>query len=338
MSSAAIKPLRQVSRSRPPSSRNAGNVVPLHGLPEPGPRHWLLEGLVPAGAITILSGHSDLGKSYVALRMAYSVLTGQDFLGLRAKKHHVLWVDRELDQEETLRRAYAVARGMGLAEIPEGLFYLKPMYPVGHEETQRVILNAVKQHDVGLVILDSLSVGSQGDMGAQRDIVSLLKMIEEWGTVIAIDHITKREAAGNQSYATIFGSTFKRAIARSTLVLTKADSGGRLLRHDKSNFSNGGESIGFLMEFSENDKETMCVSFVRVDTDHPSMSGMKGKDPYESTLNSLLTLYSENFQAVSLAALAKARGVSEKTVRNHLTKLKKDGLVEGHKNNTYSPA
>ena len=101
-----------------------------------------------------------------------------------------------------------------------------------------------------MVIVDSLSIGAAGDMKEQRDVTPMLREIIKWGTVIAIDHITKSGAKGNQSQASIFGSVFKRNMARSTLKLVKSGTGLKLSQ-DKNNYGQQSAEIRYTMTFSE---------------------------------------------------------------------------------------
>ena len=58
---------------------------------------------------------------------------------------------------------------------------------------------------------------------------------------------------------------------------------------------------------------------------------------HRQTLAALEALYSQSGQPVELAPLAEARGLAEGTVRNHLTKLKREGVAEAHDDGTYEP-
>src|SRR5690606_5911578 len=77
----------------------ASSFVSLGTLAEPGPRLWTVGGLIPEKAVTILVGHSGVGKSYIALYLAMCVCVGRSFFGREVVKGSALWVDRELDQE-----------------------------------------------------------------------------------------------------------------------------------------------------------------------------------------------------------------------------------------------
>lgn len=75
---------------------------------------WLIERVIPDGAVTLLCGESGVGKSTLALALAGAVAHGQPFLGRATKQRQVLYVDRE--------NPLAVAREridrLGIVEIP----------------------------------------------------------------------------------------------------------------------------------------------------------------------------------------------------------------------------
>jgi AAA domain len=56
---------------------------------------WLVDGLIPSGALTLLSGDSGVGKSTLALALAGAVAHGTPFLGLPVRQNRVLYVDGE---------------------------------------------------------------------------------------------------------------------------------------------------------------------------------------------------------------------------------------------------
>ena len=335
------------SRSLPPRGSGSGmnggeqseaspaGAVSIGTLTEPAPREWTVAGLIPEGVPSIMAGHSGLGKSYAALFIALCVCLGRRCLGRDVRRAPVLWVDRELDLDETTRRAFAVARGMDLERPPESLFYLRPLHPVGTDETQEAILDAIEQHGVGLTVLDSLTLGAIGDAKEQRDVVPLMRSVEGWGTSLCIDHITKAAAAGNQSSASIFGSGMKRAIARSTFNLVPA--GDALTLHpDKTNFGPASSALHFLAQHGTDKHGRAKVSFEKIEADDPALAGAEDHaSAHDQTLFALIRLHNETGKPVPLALLAAERDVKTSTLRNHLSKL--GAQVVKHGDNTYSP-
>ena len=319
-----------------PPGPSASGAVSIGTLQEPPPRRWTVAGLVPEGAPSILAGHSGLGKSYVALLLSICVCTGRPFLGRDTQRASVLWVDRELDQDEMARRSFAVARGLGMDRPPDTLYYLRPDEPVGSEATQALVLGAVERFGIGLTILDSLTLGALGDAKEQRDVVAVMRHVEAWGTSLSIDHITKSAAAGNHSSATIFGSGMKRAVARSTFFLAPAGD-ALALRPDKSNFGAASSPVYLRASHLVDERGRAEVVFETLDTADDALRGAEDHAPaHEQTLFALLRLFESGGGPVALATLAAEREAKASTIRNHISKL--GGRVVKHGDNTYSPA
>jgi archaellum biogenesis ATPase FlaH len=58
-------------------------------------QEWVVDNLIPASAVTMLSGESGSGKSTLTLALADAVSNGQPFLGYNTKQTPVLILDRE---------------------------------------------------------------------------------------------------------------------------------------------------------------------------------------------------------------------------------------------------
>lgn len=237
---------------------HSGGPVSVWKLPEPPPRRNVLEGLVPDGAVTILYGDGGLGKSYLALCIATCVCLGRPIFGRQVEKRSVLFIDTEMDGEEFRRRAYQVARGIGLSEPPEGLYYwhLAGVLDCGKalEEARRVSQRSGAP--LVFVIVDSLSGACPGmDLSDAQDIIPLFKGLQKIGTVLAIDHIRHQGPQKDGAPVTDsrpFGSVFKYHLVRSAVQVTKAKGGGLTLSQTKANFGALSTPLYVALEFSEN--------------------------------------------------------------------------------------
>ena len=127
----------------------------------PGPRHYLLKDLVLAAYVTLLYGDGGVAKSLLALALAVAVSgSSEHWLGRKVENCPVLYVDFELDAEEQARRAHQLCRGQGLDAPPGDLLYMSAL---GHTamEAFAAALDACKEHDVGLMVVDSLVLPSR---------------------------------------------------------------------------------------------------------------------------------------------------------------------------------
>jgi len=319
------------------NGKTGSKLIPLWKRPEPAPMNWLIDGLVPEGFLSILYGNSDLGKSYVCLWLGLHVATGRDLPGQQIRERKVLWLDFEMNEDEAARRLWRVARGMGYTEPPSGIFYYKPEKPLGSKDLESEIAIEIERNDIELVIIDSLSIGaSASDASEQRDMVSLLKSIESWGvTTIAIDHISKAAAGANQGNATIFGSTFKRAIARSTILLTPGGSPGLVvLQHTKNNFGQRSTNLFLELKFDTSGKE---VSISQISESDPRAASAGEHMPAkEQVWMALIQAFRETNSPVPMDTLMEETGKSKARIQSYLSEL--GSKVIKHRNGTYTPS
>jgi len=233
----------------------------------------------------------------------------------------VLYVDTELDADEFLRRAYALARGMGLERPAEGLYYYRPAGSLADPEVL-VTINTIRR-DIGadLVIVDSLSLGAYGsDMSAADVTTRVMAGLKRLGTVVAVDHIPKPLPGANLSGYRPFGSQFKWADARSVIQVLKAESGeGVVLRHAKCNFGPLCQPIGVKITFAP---EPVTVTPMDV-TD---LDGVQEHLPKLEQVAIELARHGE--EGADPSELAGDLGMSEGRVRNYLSALKKQGRAE----------
>lgn len=79
------------------------NLAQLAGKPIP-PRDWLVEDIVPAYQVTLLTGNGGDGKSLLAIQLGVAVATGTDWIGFLPKQGGVLLASAEDEHDEVHRR------------------------------------------------------------------------------------------------------------------------------------------------------------------------------------------------------------------------------------------
>jgi GNAT superfamily N-acetyltransferase len=292
----------------------------------PGPRRYLLEDLVLAAYVTLLYGDGGVAKSLLALALAVAVAgDSEEWLGREVERCPVLYVDFELDAEEQARRVHQLCRGQGVGTPPEGLLYMSAL---GHtaREAFAAALDTCKEHGVGLMVVDSLGPALQGDAEAARDVIGFFqKSIEpfraEGVAVLIIDHQSRLQAGQSYQSKGAFGSVFKTNLARSVIQAQATERGeGTLtvrLRQKKHNFGPLTEPFGVKLSFTEE-----AVSLGAVELDSSELAE-------EATLNATdrVKLALESGPAYPWE-IAEATGLAVKTVKNALSGLRKQGIVE----------
>jgi hypothetical protein len=292
----------------------------------PGPRRYLLKDLILAAYVTLLYGDGGVAKSLLALALAVAVAGGSGkWLGREVESCSVLYVDFELDSEEQARRVYQLCHGQGLDTPPEDLLYMSAL---GHpaREAFTAALEACKEHGVGLMVVDSLGPALQGDAEVARDVIgffqkSIEPFREEGIAILIIDHQSRLQQGQSYQSKGAFGSVFKTNLARSVIQAQATERGeGTLsvrLRQKKHNFGPLAEPFGVKLSFSE---EAVSLEAVELDA---------------SELAEEATLHSTDRVKLALAngpaypwEIAESTGLALKTVKNVLTGLRKQEVVE----------
>lgn len=301
-------------------SDDAVRPVAVWELPEPAPREWLLADLLPADTTTLWYGDDGSGKSLLALALSVAVAAGLPFLGRPVQRGPVLYVDTEFAADEFQRRAYQLARGMGLGRPPEGLWYVRTRYSLSSPGGQRDLARLVEQLQPVLVVVDSLTLGTwTDDLKEAQAAVAVLQFLESLGTtVLALDHIPKN-LAQNQAYARPWGSFSKRAKARHAVLITQADAGGVLLRVTKSNVARLGAMVGCSLTFAG---DRIVLEPVALGSD--DLAGIdQHLPPLEQVYQALVRL-----GTAGPDTLAAETGLAVGTVKNKLTALRRQGRAE----------
>jgi len=244
----------------------------LQGKPVPE-RDWVVQGLIPAHAVTMLSGDGGLGKSLLALQLQTCCAIGKYWLGRETANVRSLGFFCEDEQAELHARQAAINDHYGcdfkdldacdwVSRIGEDntLVEYVTKWRDGErrdefEETYLVahIHNAAKQFGAQLVILDSLHDlygGNENDRRQARQFIQVLRelAISINGAVVLLAHPSN---TGMQSGSGAAGSTAWNNAVRSRLYLTKPkldpdqeeDQDTRILKTMKANYSKSGGQI-----------------------------------------------------------------------------------------------
>lgn len=324
-------------------------ALPLFGGEEPGPVKYIVEGLILDHQLNGLFGDGGLGKSYLALHLAFCVATARPFFGRAVSKCPVLYIDVEnLGHEETLRRAFQIGRGYGHA--PDGgVYYYSPEKALGSKEATAEVRLIIQELGIGFIVLDSLTLGAVGTNASdQVEVVALLKEVHSWGVaVLTLDHITKA-ARSDQSSAQAFGSVMKRNAARSMLRLHEKD-GLLVLTHDKINCGPKADPVYYNMGFVEDEGGIVTVTFTGQDAPSALQPGpfvfdatleeIRPKPPSnKDEVYSHVTLhYEARRRPADSASIAAVTRIDRKSVTALLSALQGEGLIARAGRGLYIP-
>jgi RecA-family ATPase len=236
---------------------------------EPPPREWLVEGMIPMGDITLLSGDGGTGKSLLSLQLASAVADGSRWMGHDVTKGRAMFVSAEDGADELHRRIYSVSRAEGgamdltdlsLASLAgetallccvekDGVLMPSPLF--------LALEKAVAEQKPALLVLDTaadLYAGNENDRSQVRQFVGMLRglAIRHSLALVLLFHPSQ---SGMKSGSGTSGSTAWNNSCRSRLYFERIFEGGkderqfepdpdaRVLRVMKANYSRTGAEI-----------------------------------------------------------------------------------------------
>lgn len=200
-------------------------AVMIGNLPAPINSGWLLEGLLERNQTNSVHGDGAVGKSWLALACAVSVVTGLEVLpGYKpAGRGGVLYCDYETDRDTMNARVQQIARGLGIAA--PGIWYQRMDGPFSDWVERLMML--CQREGIVLVVIDSIEAAMAGSTGAGASpnegpskISRALRQLST--TALLIDHINAEQAAGGGVVARPYGNIFKRNWVRLAYHLKQA--------------------------------------------------------------------------------------------------------------------
>jgi len=292
--------------------------VDLSAFDEPAPLKFIVDRLFPDKFASPVVGDGGSTKSTTGLELSICVQQGWPFLGLATIQTQVLFLDWELNQDRTLDRLYKIARGHGLTNPPP-ILYQAMTEPLETHITD--ISDYCHNASVGLVIIDSLGPAAGADPNDANAFIRIMGQMRKLDCAhIPIDHQAKTSA---QNYASklAIGSVYKHDLARGGVQLELVDSipgqATVLLRQKKHNFTALQDPIGYRILYGSNTIRFEVADLS--DDDFQDVDVMAAKMKVERFIR-------DNGPS-TIETIQKKTGLSEGTINNNITKLRKDGKL-----------
>ncbi len=296
-------------------------VVALADVPEVPQSPDVIAGMVPDRFPASWYGLGGNLKSLLGLLAGICVVAGIPFLGRGVSQGAVVFVDWELDADVTARRARQLAHGLGLADVPDALFYVNAHGPLSRLVDDLRAL--VVERSIRLVVIDSLGLAICGDSQSEQSVIPAMLALRELGVaVLVLDHQARVQPGQEYAAKEAFGSVYKTNLSRSVWQLERAEPGSDpavvdlVLRHRKSNFAPLGADLGVRVIFGA---EAVFVEAI----DAASSPSLVDKLPVRDRV--LAAVVSE--PGSTAEELADLMGLVLGTVKNGLTQLQARGRV-----------
>jgi len=215
-------------------SRDDKQPVLLHwlGNEPPAPPPMAVEGILPQTGIAILAGQFGTGKTFVAVNLAISLITGIPFMGAKVlRKGGVLWFAAEGRNEIDARAKAAfdaIEAGVPYSERP--FAYQERDVPclkeatafaklASHAKEAAEIIQERFGTELALIVIDTLSASAgfvdENAAGETQGVLNTLRRLAEHtgAIVLVIDHFGKLIETG------VRGSSAKMAAADTIISL-----------------------------------------------------------------------------------------------------------------------
>lgn len=192
-------------------------------IPKPS---WLIDGVLPSDALTVLYGSPKGGKTFTAIDWTFAVATGTPWLGHAVRQGSVIYVAAE-GASGLSPRFRARAQRLGITDVQcfDGITVVpRPVYLVNRllrssgagaselDDTAAFIEQVIKPIQPKLVVIDTLARSlfggdedSSRDMGLLVEAADRIRHASPGSTVLLIHHDTKNGRSMRGSSA-LFGA------------------------------------------------------------------------------------------------------------------------------------
>lgn len=300
-------------------------TVSLASVPDDGPVKYLIPQLVPLSETTLMYGDGESAKSLLAIRIAFSVATGQDVpWGHEVTIGNVLYCDWETNQSTVAARLRRIAKGMQTA-VPENIFY-KQCFRSLDDELGDIREQIARKH-IALVIIDSIGFAASGalveDQTARTVMNSLRQMTPATRLVIA--HVSKSDAISTSTRRP-FGSAFFWNGMRSGIEITRSEEAVADnvidigIYHRKSNDGRHARPMGASVIFGDDN------SIIFEDTELNDVPDLAARAPLAQRIRALLKR-----GAMSTTDIADELDAKQDTVKRTLGRMEGVVSLDAHR-------
>lgn len=166
-----------------PVGDNTEFAISLQQIRDQGfpPMKWLVQDLIPARGITIFGGTSGCFKTWTAQHLALQVAVGNNFLGhFKTQRANVLYIDEENGEITLPNRFELLIKGYKIKERLDNLkIAMFKNIKLDTTHTSVLLKNFIQQHDIKLVIIDSMVRCMQGEEDKAKDVRMVFETVKK---------------------------------------------------------------------------------------------------------------------------------------------------------------
>ena len=282
---------------------------------------WAVKGIIPANGVTILSGDSGVGKTWLAVDLGIASALGRKWLGrFTTTPGPVLFIDEESGTDLLAERLRCLADDPFRQQIPLVSVVCQRVEldtPGGRDRLKAT----VRRHSAKLVIVDSLvRVHSRDENSASEMKIIMTAFADiarnEDCAFLVTHHTRKKTQYANQASQMLRGTTEIKAAADAHLYAEKLREGQIRVFHEKSRF--GPEIPPFVVTMESNGGRARLTA-----EDERRTKVQKA----EHSIVEHLTSAGEPLLRRDLEAACADEGTSKRTFSDALGSLRSKGIV-----------
>lgn len=302
---------------------NIKTLKELYGMSFP-PTRWLVEKLIPDGAITILSAPPSSFKTWLILEIAGKMSKGMKlFDKYKTEKSGVLILDEESGERQLSERF----KKLGIGES-DNIFYQKPSGRKLDSDYIKELVVYCKTNDISLVVFDSLArfhTANENDASEMARVAEMFVDLREHGIASLIICHTRKSNGINRNFSA------NDSVRGSSDIVAMCDNHISIRRDSKKNYIAisqaknrfDEECLPFLAKFVKDSSASSHWEFLK-DIDNE-------ESEWDKCLESIYDLvkqyqYSNQKQLINYSK-QKRLGIAEKKVRSALAELEEQGRI-----------
>jgi len=290
-------------------------------------KNWIVEKLIPSRSVCVLTGKRGTMKTFIALQMAYSIASGEDFLGkFQTKQGGVLYLDKENGVPIMKGRKNLIKTGMDLKEKLKVGYICFSQLKIDKNTDVWKIEEEIINHKPTLFIVDTYRRGitfDENDAGAVSHLfVDVLRpLVEKYNISILLIHHDRKGRIGETTdeMDEIRGSSDLANYADIILKMERPKGGGLILKQLKNRGAMEEEPISIKAEFDDiSVKMTYEGEFKKMS---------KAERCVEALCLWVEEKYLHQFSTKDAKEIAFKRGFKESTFKNALNEMQDAGLI-----------
>lgn len=229
---------------------------------------YIIKGVLDAGAMSVVYGPSNSGKTFFAFDLAYHIAIGAIWRGLRVKQSAILYLAAE-GGRGAMNRLAALRQEHGVCDVPmalkrAGLDLLHDQADLQHITDLAAEVMRLRPGLPLVIVIDTLSrIMAGGDENSAADMTALIRNIdavrEATGAHIMLVHHTGKDTArGARGHSSLRAAT-------DTEIEVSNEDGERAAIVTKQRDHQGGETFAFNLRVvslgndTDGDEVTSCV-------------------------------------------------------------------------------